>query len=116
VQAEHYLPKEWFMSVLESNNPLIVPAIAIGAIPLHINQITAVTFLWGFNDLLLETGRVMSKSVGMAFLIGGPVTAIPAMAVFLSLFKKRVFMLYVALCVSGTLIVSYTYEALSHLF
>jgi uncharacterized membrane protein YraQ (UPF0718 family) len=101
------------MSVLESNNPLVVPAIAISAIPLHINQITAVSFLWGFNDLLIETGGKMSNSVGLAFLVGGPVTAIPAMAVFISLFKKRVFLLYIALCVTGTLICSYAYQLLS---
>ncbi|MFC1854923.1 permease [Thermodesulfobacteriota bacterium] len=112
VFAERFIPREWFMSILESNNPLIVPTISVAAIPLHINQITAVSFLWGFNDILIESGRVLSKSVGIAFLVGGPVTALPAMAVFLSLFKKRVFLLYVALCVSGTLICSYLYVIL----
>lgn len=112
VLAERYIPHDWFMSVLQSNNPLIVPAIAIGVIPLHINQITAVSFIWGFNDMLMESGKVLSKSVGLAFLVGGPVTAIPAMAVFLSLFKKRVFLLYITLCVTGTFIVSYLYQLL----
>jgi uncharacterized membrane protein YraQ (UPF0718 family) len=112
VLAERYIPHDWFLNILESNNPLIVPVIAVAAIPLHINQITSVSFLWGFNDILIESGKQMSNSVGLAFLVGGPVTAIPAMAVFLSLFKKRVFMLYITLCVTGTLIVSYLYEFL----
>ena len=104
------------MPILESDNPLVVPAIAVGAIPLHLPQVTALSIMWGLNDELIEAGRQLNNSVGLAFLVGGPVTAIPAMGVFLSLFKKRVFVLYVTLCVTGTLIVSYLYGALSHLF
>ncbi len=106
--AEMYLDYDWIASVLVSDNPLVVPVISIAAIPLHINQSIATSFLWGFFD----DGIPISKSVGMAFLIGGPVTAIPAMAVFLSLFKKRVFFLYIAICVTGTLICSYAYQYL----
>jgi hypothetical protein len=56
---------------------------------------------------LLEDGSTFSWGSGMAFLIGGPVTALPAMAVFLSLFKPRVFWLYLGICLSGTLIVAF---------
>jgi uncharacterized membrane protein YraQ (UPF0718 family) len=112
VVAERYLPREWITSVLTSKNPLIVPAVIIATIPMHINQITAVSFLWGVADLLKETNELMSSGVGLAFLVGGPVTALPAMAVFLSLFKKRVFFLYIALCVSGSLICAYAYQLL----
>ena len=42
----------------------------------------------------------------MAFLIGGPVTALPVMGVFLSLFKTRVFWLYLSLCIGGSVIVA----------
>lgn len=108
VIAERYLPREWISSILTSDNVFVVPAIAIAAIPLHINQITAVSFLWGFFD----EGIKVSNSVGLAFLVGGPVTAIPAMAIFLSLFKKRVFFLYLGICVVGTLICAYTYQFL----
>jgi uncharacterized membrane protein YraQ (UPF0718 family) len=48
----------------------------------------------------------------MAFLIGGPVTALPAMGVFLSLFRPRVFWLYLGNCLSGTLIVAYAAQLL----
>ena len=112
VLAQRYIPQDWIMSVLQSDNPLTVPAIAICTIPMHLNQITAVSFIWGFADMIAEVGGTMSKSVGLAFLVGGPVTALPAMAIFLSLFKKRVFLLYVTLCVTGTLICSYAYQYL----
>ena len=46
-------------------------------------------------------GSTVSWGSGMAFLIGGPVTALPAMAVFLSLFKPRVLWLYLGICLSG---------------
>lgn len=108
-----FLQHEWFMSVLESNNILIVPAISVAAIPLDINQMTVISFLWGYNDMLIEAGKTMNKGVGLAFLVGGPVTALPAMVLFLALFKKRVFFFYIALCVTGTLICAYLYQLLS---
>jgi hypothetical protein len=46
----------------------------------------------------------------LAFLIGGPVTALPVMGVFFSLFKKRIFNLYLFICLSGSLIVVYVYN------
>jgi len=112
VVAKRYIGFEWFYPFIENDYPLIVPAIAIGAIPLHLPQASALPILGGINRDLIFEGIQMSKSVGMAFLVGGPVTAIPAMGVFLALFKKRVFFLYVSLCVTGTLIVSYLYELL----
>ena len=40
--------------------------------------------------------------------LGLPLTAIPVMAVFLSLFRARVFWLYLGLCLSGSIIVAVT--------
>ena len=45
--------------------------------------------------------------------VGGPVTALPVMGVFLTMFKKRVLALYLTLCVGGTLVLerSFAYPA-----
>jgi hypothetical protein len=45
--------------------------------------------------------------------VGGPVTAIPVMGVFLTLFRMRVFWLYLALCLSGTLITAFVFQLLA---
>jgi uncharacterized membrane protein YraQ (UPF0718 family) len=75
-------------------------------VPLHINQIMASAILYGFVDLPL------AKGPGLAFLVGGPVTAIPVMAIFLTFFRRRVFFLYLAICLTGTIGLAYLYHNL----
>lgn len=107
VLAKYYLPAEWVDGLMTSKSPLAVLGISIAAIPMHITQITATAILFGFKDLNV------SPAAGMALLIGGPVTALPVMAVFISLFKLRVYLLYLAICLSGTMICSYTFQLLA---
>jgi len=45
-------------------------------------------------------------------MIGGPVTAVPTMVMFWTFFKKRVFFLYMLACLSGTLIIAYSFQFL----
>lgn len=101
-----YVPSEWISDYLSKGNPLNILLVIIFSIPLYVNQITASAILYG----LLEKG--ISKGAGLAFLIGGPVTAIPVMAVFLTLFKKRVFFYYLFIAISGTYILSLIYQFL----
>lgn len=89
---------KWYTTVL----------VALASVPLHVNQFTAAGILFGPVNVLERLGQDVSWSAGMAFLIGGPVTALPAMGVFLSLFRPRVFWLYLGICLSGTLIVAFT--------
>jgi hypothetical protein len=43
-------------------------------------------------------------------MIGGPVTAIPTMVLFWTIFKKRVFALYLFVCLAGTILISYGFQ------
>lgn len=104
VLARRYVPF-WIEPLLTSSDPLAVAGITLAAVPLHINQITASSILFGFNDV------PVSRAAAMALLIGGPVTAIPAMVVFLTLFKPKLFFLYLTICVSGTLIAATAFQA-----
>jgi uncharacterized membrane protein YraQ (UPF0718 family) len=101
VVALRYLPDGWIDALLTSPHPASVVLLTLGAVPLHLTQITASAILFGFRDLHLN------PSAALALLIGGPVTALPAMAVFLSLFRLRVFFLYLFVCISGTLLVAF---------
>lgn len=101
-----YIPTEWIGDYLKAGNPINILLVIVLSIPLYVNQITASAILYG----LLEMG--ISKGAGLAFLIGGPVTAIPVMTVFLTLFKKRVFFYYLFIAVSGTYILSLVYQFL----
>jgi hypothetical protein len=107
VLATRYIDPEWIGSVFASTRWYTTVLVALASAPLHVNQFTAAGILYGPVNLLEKMGSTVSWGSGMAFLIGGPVTALPAMAVFLSLFKPRVFWLYLGICLSGTLIVAF---------
>ena len=110
VVAENYIPYEWMLWLFGKQNDLLtIPLIILAAIPLHVNQMTAAGILYGpVNALGLE----ISRGAGLAFLVGGPVTALPVMGVYLSLFKPRLFFLYLGLCITGSLIAAYAYALL----
>ena len=58
----------------------------------------------------------LAKGPGIAMLVGGPVTALPVMGVFLTMFRKRVFFLYLAVCVAGTITLALVFRALPWAF
>lgn len=106
VLAQRYIPDAWIDALLTSGTPLSVVGLTLAVVPLHLTQITSTAILFGF----LEAG--VSPAAAMALLVGGPVTALPVMGVFLTLFRQQVFWLYLALCVSGTLMVAATFQFL----
>jgi uncharacterized membrane protein YraQ (UPF0718 family) len=112
VLATRYIDPEWIGAVFASTRWYTTVLVALASAPLHVNQLTAAGILYGPVNLLEKMGSTISWGSGMAFLIGGPVTALPAMAVFLSLFKPRVFWLYLGICFSGTLIVAFAAQLL----
>jgi uncharacterized membrane protein YraQ (UPF0718 family) len=112
VLASRYVDPEWIGAVFASTKWYTTVLVTLGSVPLHVNQFTAAGILFGPLNVLEKMGSTVSWGSGMAFLIGGPVTALPAMAVFLSLFKPRVFWLYLAICLSGTLIVAFAAQFL----
>lgn len=105
VVARRYVPNDWLESVLSSTNPLSLLTLALGVVPLHLTQITSSAILYGVQGTV-----PVSRAAGMVLLVGGPVTALPVMAVFLSLFKPRVFALYLFICLSGTLLAAGAYQ------
>jgi uncharacterized membrane protein YraQ (UPF0718 family) len=107
VLARYYIPDAWIDALLTSGDPLSVLGLTVAVVPLHITQITATAILFGF----IEAG--VSPASGMALLIGGPVTALPVMGVFLTLFHQRVFWLYLTLCLSGTLLIAWAFQMLA---
>jgi uncharacterized membrane protein YraQ (UPF0718 family) len=73
-------------------------------------QVTAASMIFGF--FLPDAGQVipLAKGPGIAMLVGGPVTALPVMGVFISMFRKKVLFLYLTLCISGTLLLAFGYR------
>jgi uncharacterized membrane protein YraQ (UPF0718 family) len=96
--------------LLQTGGMLETIVIMLATVPLHLPQVTAASILFGFY--LPDPGQVipLAKGPGIAMLVGGPVTALPVMAVFISMFKKRVLFLYLAVCILGTLSLAFIFS------
>lgn len=112
VVVSSLVPTDWVINLLTGDGILPILTLTFATIPLHLPQVTAASMLFGF--LLPEPGQAiqLAKGPGIALLIGGPVTALPVMGVFLTMFHKRVLLLYLCLCVSGTLLLAFGYRLL----
>ena len=112
VVALLFIPAGWITGLLEGQGVAPIFALTLAAIPLHLPQVTATSMLFGFY--LPAPGEVMplAKGAGIAMLVGGPVTALPVMGIFLSMFKPRVLFLYFSLCVGGTIVLALIFRAL----
>jgi len=109
VLAERYLPRRWIAGYLGSGSAADVILVTVLAVPLHVNEITAAAILYSLVDLGL------AKGPALALLIGGPATSIPAMAVLSALCRKRVVVLFLGLCLAGTLVLALSFQfAVSH--
>lgn len=69
-------------------------AAVLGA-PLPAHQVPVVPITRGLLDLGMEPGAAAT------FLVAGPVTSIPALLVLWKIFEKRLFFLYLGLCMTG---------------
>lgn len=112
VVALLFIPNGWITGLLEGEGIAPIFTLTLAAIPLHLPQVTAASMLFGFY--LPEPGEVipLAKGAGIAMLVGGPVTALPVMAIFISMFKPRVLVLYITLCVGGTIALALIFRAL----
>ena len=116
VIALQFIPNEWISMLLEGTGVMPILALTFATIPLHMPQVTAAAMLYGFVSPEFGEGINLSKGAGIALLIGGPVTALPVMALFIAMFRKRVLALYLTICVSGTLFLAFGYRWLPFSF
>ena len=69
---ELYVPSEWISRLLGPDNPWAIAAAAVIGVPVYTNNLAALAMVGG----LLAQG--MNPAAGLAFLIAGPTTTIPA--------------------------------------
>lgn len=112
VVAQQFIPHEWLAKLLEGQGILPVITLTLATMPLHLPQVTAAAMLYGFVSPEIGTGITLAKGAGIALLVGGPVTALPVMGVFITMFRKRVLALYLAICFTGTMIAALTWSLL----
>ena len=112
VVAMMFIPSEWMTGLLEGDSIASILTLSLATVFLHMPQVTAASMLFGFY--LPEPGQVipLAKGAGIIMLIGAPVTALPVMGVFITMFKPRVLALYLTICILGPLLLALALRAL----
>ena len=107
--VERYMPFQWIYRLFGKQDPLGILWITLGSVPIFLHQISASSILYHIKSSLNGT---LDGGAALAFMIGGPVTAMPTMVLFWSAFRKRVFVLYLGVCLVGTLLIAYAFQFL----
>lgn len=102
----HYVPAEAIGAIV--GGPGVGPVVlgALAGVPAYLNGYAAPALVSG----LMEQG--MSAGAAMAFMVGGAVTSIPAMAAVFALVKRPVFGLYLGFGIGGAILSGLVFGAL----
>lgn len=100
-----YVPVEAIAQYLGGDSPWAIPAAVFVGVPAYLNGYAAIPTVGALVDLGMQPGA------GLAFMVAGGVTSIPAAIAVYALVKRPVFLWYIALGLSGSLAVGLAYQA-----
>jgi uncharacterized membrane protein YraQ (UPF0718 family) len=100
----HYVPAQLIASVVGGEGILPIILSALVGVPAYLNSYIAPAIVSGLMD------QGMSVGSGMAFIVAGAISSIPAMTAVYALVRKRVFGLYVLLGFSGAVFSGFIYS------
>ncbi len=100
-----YVPAEAIAQYLGGDSLWAIPLAVIVGVPAYLNGYAAIPTV----SALLDMG--MAPGAGLAFMVAGGVTSIPAAMAVFALVRRPVFLWYLALGLSGSLAVGMTYQA-----
>ena len=109
VVVERYISSDWIYKLFGQDGEFNIIWITFASIPIFLHQISSSSILFHIKDSIDGT---LNGGAGLAFLIGGPVTAMPTMIMFWAVFKKRIFVLYMFICLAGTIALAYSFQSL----
>ena len=100
----HYIPAESIASVVGGKGvfPIIISAFV--GVPAYLNSYIAPPIVSGLM------GQGMSAGSGMAFIVAGAVSSIPAMTAVFALVRRTVFVAYILLGFSGAILAGLIYQ------
>jgi uncharacterized membrane protein YraQ (UPF0718 family) len=93
-----FVPIQWVTWLVGQEGPGSVAAAALIALPLPAHQIPVVPILAGLQIKGIAVGA------DLAFLMAGPVTSIPAMAALSAIFLPRVVVIFIAIGLTGSVL------------
>jgi uncharacterized membrane protein YraQ (UPF0718 family) len=96
-----WVPGEVVARSLGSENAFAIPLAVLLGVPAYLNGFAAIPLVSG----LIELG--MSPAVGLAFMLAGGVTSLPAALAVWALVRPPVFAAYLGFAAAGALLASY---------
>ncbi len=100
-----FVPAEWIASALGGTGIVPILTATLVGVPAYLNGYAALPLVSG----LIEQG--MAPGAGLAFLVAGGVTSLPAAIAVFALVKRPVFALYIGLALTGSLVSGLLYQA-----
>lgn len=99
-----YLPAEAVGAWLGNDRWWVIPASVAVGVPAYLNGYAAIPTV----DALIGMG--MAPGAGLAFMIAGGVTSIPAAMAVFALVRRPVFLLYLGFGIAGSIAAGYAYQ------
>ncbi len=99
-----FVPGEWIASAVGTGGFGSIALSALVGVPAYLNGYAATPLVSG----LLQQG--MTPGAGLAFLVAGGVTSVPAAIAVWALVRKPVFALYIALSLSGSMLAGMLFQ------
>jgi uncharacterized protein len=99
-----YVPADMIAKVVGGEGVMPIITAAFVGMPAYLNSYVAPPLVAGLMD------QGMSAGAGMAFIVAGAVSSVPAMAAVWSLVKPRVFAVYLGLGLSGAIIAGMVFQ------
>ena len=103
-----YIPGELIAETIGGDDIATIFIAAIVGVPAYLNGYAALPLIAG----LIEQG--MSAGAGMAFLIGGGISSLPAAIAVYALVRKPVFAIYLLVAVTGAILSGIGYSAFEY--
>ena len=99
-----YISPQWVVDYVGESSPFAIPIAAIVGIPSYLNGYAAIPLLSGLMDI------GMTPAAAMAFATAGAVSSIPAAIAVFALVRRPVFLIYLILGFSGSLMTAFLYQ------
>lgn len=100
-----YIPGEWIVSVLGGTGVVPIITATLVGVPAYLNGYAALPLVSG----LVEQG--MAPGAGLAFLVAGGVTSLPAAIAVFALVNRPVFVMYIVFALTGSMASGLIFEA-----
>ena len=99
-----YIPAEWITQAVGGEGLLPIATATLVGVPAYLNGYAALPLVSGLID------QGMLPGAGLAFLVAGGVTSIPAAIAVFALVKRPVFALYVSFALIGSSASGFLYQ------